>query len=118
MPYINKPQKRKPQNCINRKDAQAIYQSKIWKKLREAKRMMNPVCQVCELEGKTTLTEDIHHLIPFSTGKTEEERRALAFDFDNLISVCKHCHNRLHKTDLRGCQSIDAIIYKIFHKPR
>jgi 5-methylcytosine-specific restriction protein A len=57
----------------------------------------NPVCEICDAKGITKQTEEIHHKIPFERGTTLAEIERLAFDYDNLISVCIDCHKELHR---------------------
>lgn len=112
MPYINKPKKnynkKKQQNDIDRKKRSEVYNSSTWRKLRLAKQMANPLCEVCEMENKTTLTEDIHHLVSY-TQFTGAERDAVAFDYNNLIAVCKYHHNLLHHGFLKGATTLEEI---------
>lgn len=109
MAFINRKtrQQRRQQyeaNDPNRKIRQKTYQSKLWQDMRKAHQMEFPLCEVCEMEGKDTLSEDIHHLIsPFKDSK--QTNLTLAYDPQNLMSLCDKCHWRLHHGDLRGCFS-------------
>lgn len=49
----------------------------------------NFTCQNC---GNSSCTLHAHHIIPVSIDITK------AYDFDNLITVCKECHHEIHKT--------------------
>jgi len=80
-----------------KKDAQKIYQDKRWKILRAEKLRVNPLCEQCEREGRSRLAEEVHHRIPFSQGSTPQMRDYLAFDLDNLESLCTECHRSRHK---------------------
>ena len=62
------------------------YQSKEWKKLRAYKFQLNPLCEDCEDEGKTTPTHTVDHIIPRKQGGPDT--------LDNLRSRCKH-HNAI-----------------------
>jgi 5-methylcytosine-specific restriction enzyme A len=79
------------------RDYQEIYQDKRWKKLRAWKMRNNPLCELCEARGKVVQMEEVHHLIPFDSGATKEEVEELAFDYDNLESLCEKCHEERHK---------------------
>ena len=72
MPYLKKPNKQ-PSRTFNREERQKIYQSTKWKELRQAKLMQQPVCDY-----------------------TGTKRLAKAFDFNNLMSICKECHAKEH----------------------
>lgn len=62
-----------------------------------SKKRVNPLCQRCEGVGKLTPMSEVHHRIPFERGRTSEEVEALAFDWDNIESVCEPCHEARHK---------------------
>lgn len=111
MPTINRGKKK--QKSVNddkaRKNRMKIYNKSLWKSLTDIKRRENPLCEVCLMEDKITPAEHTHHLRTFTNAKTEWERDNLAFDYDNLISICSNCHNRLHHSDLRGCLTKEEI---------
>ena len=80
------------------KDKAEIYNSREWKELRIAKlRSTNGLCEECMKEGIVTSARCVHHIIPIETARTKEEMRRLAFDWNNLMSLCKSCHARIHK---------------------
>ena len=80
------------------KDKQDIYNSREWKELRIAKlRSTDGLCEECLKEGIVTIARPVHHIIPIETARTKEEMRRLAFDWNNLMSLCQSCHNRIHK---------------------
>lgn len=101
MPTICLGKKKPRQRTLNKQLYQDIYQDPRWKRLRAAKFGVNPLCEKCEEKGKVTLTQEVHHKIPFQTGKTQEEIEALAFDWDNLQSLCVPCHKEADRK-LRG----------------
>jgi 5-methylcytosine-specific restriction enzyme A len=76
---------------------QDIYQDKRWLKLRNHKRRVNPICEKCEKKGKVTPMKEVHHKKPFQEGRTPEEVEELAYDWDNLESLCEPCHEEAHK---------------------
>ena len=96
MPTINLGVKPKRDITYSKREAQKIYQDKRWKILRTEKLRINPLCEECERKDKTTLADEVHHIIPFSQGKTPMQRDYLAFDIDNLESLCTDCHNSKH----------------------
>ncbi len=107
MPWIEK-KKKKRDNIGNRKERQQIYNTPLWKNMRLAHVQQSPLCEVCKIEGKVTLAEDCHHWISF-VGKSEEEKNLLAFNPDNIVSVCRKCHNEIHNGKYRGCTSLEDI---------
>jgi 5-methylcytosine-specific restriction protein A len=103
MPYLKKPQ-RKPIRRVSYEDRQQIYQTPKWKKLREAKLMQQPLCEVCLSKGKVTPAEDVHHIDSF-LNYNGTLRLWKAFDFANLMSVCKECHGLIHSDKIKVVNS-------------
>jgi len=97
MAFINLPKKvdrRVPTS--RKKEYQKIYQDKKWIKIRDVRRMKNPLCEVCLSKGLTEPTTEIHHIIPFSEGLNPFEVNILAFSYENTISLCTKCHKQTH----------------------
>lgn len=67
-----------------------------WQQLRRKKFLANPVCEDCAAKGRVTPTEEVHHNRPVESGRDEIEMRQLAYDFNNLVSLCKACHAARH----------------------
>ena len=95
MPTIYKP-KRRDQTSQRRKERMAIYNTARWRKMREAKLLDNPLCEICERNGITRMADDVHHIQSFMSTDNPESRKVLAFDYDNLMSVCDECHSAIH----------------------
>ena len=72
------------------------YLSKRWILLRDEKRLNNPLCEVCLFRGRTKAMGEVHHIIPIATGMSEVGKEALAYDRNNLISLCYECHDEVH----------------------
>ena len=109
MPTIKRLPK-KTDNTGKRGKRQKIYQSRTWKEMRLAKLMKNPLCQICELEGKTTLAQAVHHLDSFVEHEDNEVvMYYLAYNDSNFCSVCNKCHNRCHTGDLKGTKTLEQI---------
>ena len=100
--------KRLPWRCKNQQqatDKSEIYNSREWKELTILKKRANPLCEQCIKDGEAIgipggyvkSVECVHHIIPIETARTKEEMRRLAFDWNNLMSLCKSCHARIHK---------------------
>lgn len=75
----------------------AVYNTARWKRLRLVKLRNNPLCEVCEKKGITKMADDVHHIQSFMSVDDPEARKALAFDYDNLMSLCDECHSEIHK---------------------
>lgn len=99
MPTIYKPKKKQTKND-NQYDAERrkIYSSERWRRLRAWKFSCDPLCESCLREGKTVPAEDIHHVVSFMSTDDPQRRIHLAYDYDNLMSLCKPCHQRAHNT--------------------
>lgn len=95
MPYLKKPIK--PQKrLIKREERQKIYQSTRWKNLRKAKLLQQPLCELCLAKGIVTPAIDVHHIDSFMN-YTGTDRLKYAFNFANLMSICKECHSLIHR---------------------
>ena len=95
MPYLKKEVKKKPIN-YNREKRQKIYQSVRWKKLRQVKLMANPLCEICLQRNKIVPAVDVHHINSF-INYSGKQMKYMAYDFNNLLSLCKECHSWLHR---------------------
>lgn len=96
MPTINKPKKIEKRSDQYDKERTKIYNSKRWVRLRAWKFVNSPLCEECLKEGKVTPTDDIHHIISFMSTDDKSRRLWLAYDYDNLMSLCKQCHQKIH----------------------
>ncbi|WP_027718763.1 HNH endonuclease [Desulfovirgula thermocuniculi] len=68
--------------------AQRGYDSR-WQRVREMYLRRHPLCELCEQEGRITPATIVHHKQPIKHG-------GHALDMENLMSVCRECHIRLH----------------------
>ena len=68
---------------------QRFYQSTQWKKIKQYKKQLNPLCEICLKNNKLTPTEDIHHIHDLIDVPTYEN----ATNIDTLQSLCKSCHS-------------------------
>lgn len=97
MPTIYKPKKITTRsNTGNRADRKKIYNSERWRKLRAWKFSRNPLCEQCLERGRTTPAEDIHHKQSFMSTDDPVLRNELAYNYENLVSLCKKCHKEKH----------------------
>ena len=95
MPTINL-KKKKREKTLNKFHFQSIYNTPRWKKLRAAKVAENPLCEVCLAAGRVTPTDEVHHVIPLDFTMERIRLEELAYDWDNLKSVCVECHKHEH----------------------
>lgn len=68
-----------------------------WRELRARKLRSNPVCEVCEANGLSTLATEIHHVVPVESVPHEFGMKRLMFDYNNLQSLCHSCHVEIHR---------------------
>ena len=94
MPTLKKSPKQHNRR-INRESRNKIYQSVFWKKIRQAKLLQQPLCELCLKKGVITPAVDVHHDISFINNSGMIDF-SLAYDFSNLISLCKECHSKIH----------------------
>ena len=95
MAWIYKPKKDR-RNELNRRERIKIYNTQRWRDLRTWKMTNDPLCEECSKNNKVTAVEDVHHIISFMSTNDPIERSRLAFDYDNLMSICKECHAKKH----------------------
>ena len=81
-----------PNRIGTREERQKIYNNTRWVKLRKEKLMQNPICEVCNKQ----LADHVHHIDSFMN-YVGNERINVAYDSNNLQSVCRECHNKLHQ---------------------
>jgi len=96
VPRINLGKKNKPPQSLNKDFYQHIYADRRWKSIRDWKRRDNPLCEKCEKEGRVRQMDHVHHIISFITGRNKDEIEELAYDKNNVMSVCEECHAELH----------------------
>lgn len=97
MPTIYKPKKpKKKENNLYDEERRKIYKSARWRNLRALKIADQPLCELCLKEGKTTIAEDVHHIISFMSTDDPLKRKFLAYDYKNLMSICKMHHQMIH----------------------
>lgn len=97
MPTIKKVKKKSVfEKNENRDKRKKVYDTVRWRKLRAWKFSLNPLCEMCEKKGIITPAEDIHHIESFTGAESPERVEALAYDINNLMSLCKKCHQAIH----------------------
>lgn len=61
---------------------------RVWKRIRDKYAKEHPLCEQCLKEGRVTLMDEVHHIVPISQGGTH--------DPSNLMSLCQSCHTKIH----------------------
>ena len=88
----------------------ALYQSKAWKRIRQSIWLkQNLLCGVC---GKPVYVDGISEYIPKGNRRTgivhhkiwldnqNIDDENITFNEDNLIGVCKECHENIHHANI------------------
>lgn len=86
----------KPQPDSPNEWASRCYNTLRWRKLREAKLQDSPLCEICLENGKVTPATEVHHRMEISQAGSYLEAMDIAFDYNNLQSLCTQCHQDLH----------------------
>ncbi len=89
---------------VNKNKRIKFYKSKDWiKKRKEIIERDNNECQKCKSKGFATVGQnvalDVHHKVHL------EDSWELRFDSDNLITLCRPCHNSEHPEKLKQFNS-------------
>lgn len=64
-----------------------LYDTARWGRLRERQLRLHPLCRYCKERGKVTAATVCDHI------KRHKGDTRLFFDFANLQSLCKQCHD-------------------------
>lgn len=73
-----------------------VYKTASWDRLRSAQLRAEPLCRYCKEINLTVPATVVDHIVP------HHGDRNLAFDPDNLQSLCKPCHDRHAQRKDRG----------------
>ena len=111
MPYLKKYTKPKEYKKKDTKDD--IYHSKRWQTMRLNYLQHHPLCEICEAANKTTLAKDVHHKDSFNH-YYGDMRIMKAYDYNNLMALCRFHHNELHKGN-KTTYGFDLDKYKETH---
>lgn len=65
----------------------SFYRNANWRKLRKWWVNRNPLCVMCEKEGKLVAVQVVDHIVPIKMGGEE-------LSSSNLQSLCHSCHNK------------------------
>ena len=60
-----------------------------WRRIRDYKLKLNPLCEECLKQGRIILANEVHHIKPV------DYYPELRLDIDNLESLCKVCHEKI-----------------------
>lgn len=86
-----------------------LMSSRRWVDLRNNKIRAQPLCERCLLNNRTTLAQEVHHKEPVEGAATDVQAIRLAYDYSNLMSVCRKCHYELHKEMRRHSRVVGGL---------
>ena len=88
------------------KDYIRLINNQKWRNLRNKKIQLNPLCEEC---GEQLATE-VHHKIPIEYYSDKPDlMEELAYDINNLESVCHECHKMIHAKMLYSRNQKEAV---------
>ena len=73
-----------------------LINSTRWIKLRNEKMHNDPFCERCRERGRFVTATEVHHKVPVESVTDFLKMSFLAYDYSNLMSVCRKCHKELH----------------------
>jgi len=79
-----------------------IMASQEWQTLRQKWLEDHPYCERCKAVGLTRKADVVHHVKPIESAHTENGYMELAFNEDNLLSVCNYHHALIHRKELKS----------------
>lgn len=69
-----------------------FYHSQAWRTLRrQALERDKHLCQICLQHNELTFADTVHHIKPIRENDSEK------LSLENLVTVCRKCHNELHR---------------------
>lgn len=71
-----------------------------WRRISKAKLAVNPLCERCLSEGRTTAAKSVDHIRPKARGGTDR--------WENLMSLCQPCHDEKTQQDAAEGRSVAA----------
>jgi len=69
------------------KDSNKKY-GRNWRKIRLAFLSKNPICELCQADGRLTPANTVHHKRKIADGGNNT--------YENLQALCNRCHSKLH----------------------
>ena len=75
--------------------AKGFYRTKQWQSVRDFVMSRDArLCQDCLKQGRITMAEEVHHVIPITKDNIKDPE--ITLNPDNLISLCRECHKLRH----------------------
>lgn len=84
---MGKAEKKLPSRYEGKHEWKKLYDSKVWRQLRNLHLSRHPLCALCLKEGKTVAGNTVHHIKP------HRGDWSLFNDIDNLETLCHKHHS-------------------------
>lgn len=78
------------------KDYIKLIHKSRWVHLRKAKLSNNPLCELCQAEGRIEAATEVHHIRPVEEAITYADKQQRMYDVTNLQALCHDCHVKVH----------------------
>lgn len=96
MATLNKTNNKRYKQHGKAKEIYDLYNTETWRKLRLGYLMEHPLCEECLKTDKLSPAKEVHHVTPISTAFDKLGMMELAYDPQNLMSLCSECHTKKH----------------------
>ena len=88
--------------------AKRFYKSSAWQKCRAMVWSRDHgLCVDCMKRGMVTPAEEVHHIIELTPENIDDP--SVTLNMDNLVSLCRECHQARHEHGYRPRYVIDAM---------
>lgn len=82
-----------------------IYDTRAWRRLSDKKRTVDPFCERCLKEGRHKVADLVDHRVEIL------DDPKLAYNWDNLESICHFHHNNKTKDEKDARDGKDIFVY-------
>ena len=85
---------------MRREFARAFYSSGAWKRCRkDYAKSVGFWCEECLERGVFTMGDEVHHVIALTPENINDP--SISLNLDNLVSLCRECHQKRHGAHAR-----------------
>lgn len=106
----NQSKKRREYYNKHMEDAAKMYDND-WYNLRNAYIAEHPICENCLKHGLVVPAVHVHHKRIISSGYDKDAMRSLTLNENNLMSLCRSCHDKMHRiAKEKGLSYIDECL--------
>lgn len=90
------------------KFAEGFYGRTAWKNVRQqAMKRDAYLCVDCMKKGLYTPAEEVHHITPLTPQNIDDP--SVSLNLDNLVSLCRDCHELRHKQNRSERYIVDEL---------